>query len=642
MLSLVLYGRNDNYGYNLHKRAALSLNCMAEVLTGKTDEIIFVDYNTPDDFPTFPEALADTLTEKARSLLRIIRVRPEIHRRRFESRTHLKAVESVSRNVAIRRSNPANRWILSTNTDMIFVPRQESSLTEAVAPFGDGFYCAPRIEIPETLWESYDRLDPVGVIAETRHWGAAAHLDEIVYGSDTILYDAPGDFQLILRKDLFDIDGFHEEMLLGWHLDSNVSKRLGLIYGSVGDAAPAVFGYHCDHTRQVTPMHAHRSPENDQTRFVDGVTSAPLPQQSDRWGLADSVLEEVSLERSVNRTFRKALSLAISEPLTLPLKAYYRSELYDKTSAEPEHILPFLLDIFSNFPRNENVLWLGQGGRLFELFRRCWSELGFTGQVIIDQNSDAKLETFGPVSAFVFNFGSPTLLGGEASDLVTERFLDVATDEVRHQTSVGPPRRIVGVNAIHNRFEGLMLGNIGCARTPFSTRLRHGFLLPEVRAKLNADASAVQPTQNWTSQMRIGDAGFRKGDLIATRPGNVGHFAYGPYLTLHPGEYRIYIGLNVSHTLKLLWSRASRQRRALTIEVVLGEIAQEIFHLSLNDILKRSFQFPVLITRRASLKQIQVRLSSHDVANIVLESVVVEPTNKATPSWKEVWPKLVN
>src|SRR3984885_13836189 len=158
MLSLVLYGPNDNYGYNLHKRAALSLNCMAEVLTGKTDEIIFVDYNTPDDFPTFPEALADTLTEKARSLLRIIRVRPEIHRQRFESRTHLKAVEAVSRNVAIRRSNPANPWILSTNTDMIFVPRRESSLTEAVAPFGDGFYCAPRIEIPETLWESYDRL----------------------------------------------------------------------------------------------------------------------------------------------------------------------------------------------------------------------------------------------------------------------------------------------------------------------------------------------------------------------------------------------------------------------------------------------------------------------------------------------------
>ena len=66
MISVVLYGRNDNYGYNLHKRAALSLNCMAEVLTDPSDEIMFVDYNTPDDFPTFPEAIQDTLTKRAR------------------------------------------------------------------------------------------------------------------------------------------------------------------------------------------------------------------------------------------------------------------------------------------------------------------------------------------------------------------------------------------------------------------------------------------------------------------------------------------------------------------------------------------------------------------------------------------------
>jgi hypothetical protein len=636
MLSLVLYGRNDNYGYNLHKRAALSLNCMAEVLNGKTDEIIFVDYNTPDDFPTFPEALADTLTEKARSLLRIIRVRPEIHRQRFESRTHLKAVESVSRNVAIRRSNPANPWILSTNTDMIFVPRRESSLTEAVAPFGDGFYCAPRIEIPETLWESYDRLDPAGVIAETRHWGSAAHLDEIVYGSDTILYDGPGDFQLILRRDLFEIHGFHEGMLLGWHLDSNIFKRLGFIHKSIGDAAQAVFGYHCDHTRQVTPAHAHKSPENDQTRFVDGVTSAHLPEQSESWGLADLELEEVSLDRSVNRTFRRALSLAISEPLALPLRAYYQSTAYDKTSAEPEHVLPFLLDIFSNFPRNENVLWLGQRGRLFELFRRCWSEIGFVGQIIVDKDSDAKLEKFDGVSAFIFNFGSPDLLVGEEGAFVKERFLDAAIGEVRYQNSDGVPRRFVGVNAIHNRFEGLIVGNIGCAKTPFSTRLRHGFLLPEVRAKLNADASAAQQKQNWTSQMRVGAAGVRKGDLIATRPGNVGHFVYGPYLALRPGKYRFCIGLNVNYTLKLLWSGASRQRHALTIELVFDENVQQIFDLSLNDILKRSFRFPVLITKRDSLKQIQLRLSSHDVTDIALESVVVEPTNKAAPPQERI------
>src|SRR3954453_18213768 len=114
MISIVLYGRNDNYGYNLHKRAALSFNCMAEVLTGDGDEILFVDYNTPDDFPTFPEAIQDTLTPLARKRLRILRVRPHLHER-FRSKTRLVALEPISRNVAVRRSNPANRWILSTN-----------------------------------------------------------------------------------------------------------------------------------------------------------------------------------------------------------------------------------------------------------------------------------------------------------------------------------------------------------------------------------------------------------------------------------------------------------------------------------------------------------------------------------------------
>src|SRR6185312_11382170 len=131
MLSLILYGRNDSYGYNLHKRAAISLNCMAEVLTDPEDEIVFVDYNTPDDFPTFPEAIQDTLTPRARRLLRILRVRPK-HHQRFKDRTHLVALEPVARNVAVRRSNPDNRWILSTNTDMIFVPRNGQSISEIV------------------------------------------------------------------------------------------------------------------------------------------------------------------------------------------------------------------------------------------------------------------------------------------------------------------------------------------------------------------------------------------------------------------------------------------------------------------------------------------------------------------------------
>src|SRR5262245_35619233 len=158
MISVIVYGRNDDYGYNLHKRAALSLNCIAHVLCDVDDEIIFVDYNTADDFPTFPEAIQDTLTPKARRLLRILRVRPAVHRR-YAHTTHLPALEPIARNIGIRRSNPANHWILSTNTDMIFVPRGSSSLSDIVRELESGYFHTPRFDVPESLWESFNRFN---------------------------------------------------------------------------------------------------------------------------------------------------------------------------------------------------------------------------------------------------------------------------------------------------------------------------------------------------------------------------------------------------------------------------------------------------------------------------------------------------
>src|SRR5687767_10187437 len=148
MISIVLYGRNDSYGYNHSKRWALGLNCLAEVLTDPDDEILFVDYNTPDDFPTFPEAIADTLTDKAAHRLRVWRVRPQ-HHAAFATRSHLSVLEPVARNIAIRRTSPANRWVLCTNPDMILVPRAGGSLSAIAAALPRAYFAIPRFEVPE-------------------------------------------------------------------------------------------------------------------------------------------------------------------------------------------------------------------------------------------------------------------------------------------------------------------------------------------------------------------------------------------------------------------------------------------------------------------------------------------------------------
>ena len=110
------------------------------------------------------------------------------------SKTHLVALEAQSRNVALRRSNPRNRWILYTNTDMLLVPRNEQeSLSDILGGLADGFYQVPRFEIPEMLWEAaFDRRDPAGNLAKLRDWAVRFHLNQVVHNYMPMKYDALG------------------------------------------------------------------------------------------------------------------------------------------------------------------------------------------------------------------------------------------------------------------------------------------------------------------------------------------------------------------------------------------------------------------------------------------------------------------
>jgi hypothetical protein len=501
VLSYIVYGRNDNYGYNLHKRAALSLNCMADVLSHPDDEILFVDYNTPDDFPTFPEAIEDTLTDKAKRHLRILRVRPAVHAR-FSGKTDLTALEPIARNVGVRRSNPENRWIVSTNTDMIFVPRQSYSLTDIVSDLPKGYYGIPRFELPEALWESFDRRDPRHVIGILEQWGWQLHLNDIVLGVPSIRFDGPGDFQLIERADLFVYHGFHEGMLRGWHVDSNIAKRLYLIYAKVGDLTDRLFGYHCDHTRQVTPMHRRNAAENSLDTFVRDVSRPDVPDQAESWGCPDDDIEEIRLNKSNREIYIHTLKQLLPKPLARPAETVYVAETYDQCGYAPEHVLPFLLDLFANVPRSWSAAWIGSPGRLFDLFADGWRRLGFSGDLLIGaEPGDAAWDHLRPdepwirvmapeaaieaADAFVFDFArgdggalTPKSVpaDGAARRQLLARLDAVIEAELIRRASGLLPRRIIGVNAIHNGFERIFASYVNRTRTPFNMRIRHGYV----------------------------------------------------------------------------------------------------------------------------------------------------------------------
>jgi hypothetical protein len=592
LLSIVLYGRNDNYGYNLHKRAALSLNCMAEVLSHADDEILFVDYNTPDDFPTFPEAIADTLTAKAKNHLRVLRVRPEVHAR-FATHTHLLALEPVARNVAVRRSNPANRWILSTNTDMIFVPRKGQSLSEIARNLPSAHYGIPRFEVPETLWEALDRCDPRGVIDAISRWGWDLHLNEIVTGMKPFLFDGPGDFQLMQRDDLFEINGFNEKMLLGWHVDANIAKRLSFIRGDVGDLSDHVFGYHCDHTRQVTPAHKSNAVQNSMHSFFYDVVQPGVPEQAESWGCPNDEIEEIRLSSLKNSLYFQSLETASKEPLLAPRWVAYIPENYNRCDYSPEHVLPFLLDIFSSAPRNWQVAWLGAPGRMLSLFIEAWRRLGFTTPILLHQSfaeelADSECAHISPCSlgdiaaqshAFIFDFsrGDGTVLEIPfAQDRSLIRFMldafkALIVAEKNWVREGCAPRRFLGINAIHNQFEKLFDTHINCAKTPFSVRIRHGFLFESgtavaagttEKSAVNWDIpSAAPPTaaamtsegSDLIERLQPGPAGLKHGHVILTRAGEAGLVAQTMPILLPQGSYRLEVECRPS-TSEALWA----------------------------------------------------------------------------------------
>jgi len=626
MISVVIYGRNDSYGYNLNKRAALSLNCIAHLLSDPDDEILFVDYNTPDDFPTFPEAIRDTLTDDVFQWLRILRVRPALHRL-YERKTHLPVLEAIARNVAVRRSNPRNRWVLSTNSDMIFVPRTESSLSKLSSGLAPGYYHIPRFDIPESVWENFDRRDAPGTIEACRSLGHDIHLNEIVRSQPFFLYDAPGDFQLFLRKDAFELFGFCEDMLLGWHIDANMSKRLHLKYGEVGDLADKLSGYHCNHMRQATPKHSETRTDDWATN-VDEVESPHITSQAESWGYPLADIEEIRLSSCPSDRYREALPHILGEQMLEPTSIMYRAESYDRVGYDARHVLPYLADLFVNCPREWNVGWFGENGDLLKLFAEAWARLGFKGRIFVKTGAAKPAATLdGPIDelalndiiqradAFLFDFGGitgngpidqqPIEIKEQAANLLAS-FWDVVDLERDAEREHRRKRRIITVNTMNSYLERLVVDNLAVARTRISTRLRHGFALWGEKRQ-----------DQWLSDMEVGVAGVRFEGGIRTRDRVPGHVMYGPYKALWPGRHRLRVHMEVA---PLTTTNADAP---LALEVVNRE----------NFLVRLPFSGPELARREQVIEfdvsdllatSVEVRLWSSGEAEAIVSSVTIE------------------
>jgi hypothetical protein len=523
VISVLLYGRNDAHGYNLHRRAALSLNCIAELLTDSDDEIIFVDYNTPDELPTFVEAISDTLTDRCLELIRVLRVPAAIHRRRFAEHTHLPAIEPVSRNAAVRRANPSNRWLLSTNTDMVFLPLVDGSLSEICRNLPDGFYGLPRFELPEWFWERLPRGDPRVALSEVKRLGGGLGLDEPTVSHEWIRFDAPGDFQLVLRDDFVAVDGFNEQMVLGYHVDSNLSRRMLLRRGSIESLGDHLAGYHCNHTRVPTVYHGARLVSNDLNRFFYSVNNAELAEQRATWGLADVTLEEVPIRERVSLDVGDHVASVVADESHPRVASDAFASGFGLTY-DSSHVLPFIADSLVISSPAITVGYIGANRVLQRLLAMLAAELKIEEPLAIaDLDNIASVDELDRIAdVIVIDLGIDALLAKETSGgrgdaeavefphglarviPALERLIELERGRLERG---GHPRRLVLVNSATAFWDSYVVAHLDCSHTSVHSRVRRATVkpIPDVDDAAVAALEFAHRQLRWSTRHQAGD-----------------------------------------------------------------------------------------------------------------------------------------
>jgi hypothetical protein len=198
-LSIVMTGRNDNYGgdFNTRLLRALRFNWAALMERGVSCEMMFVEWNPPADRPTLTEALRAELSAALAA-----RFRACVVDRRYQAayalNPKLDYLEYVAKNVGIRRA--AGRMVLVTNTDVFF----SRGICDALA--GDGLdtgvvYRAARIDL--ALGSDQSRVTWEGLEDPAAHARRPALEPPLFTGGS-------GDFLLLDRDSWHQLRGFNE------------------------------------------------------------------------------------------------------------------------------------------------------------------------------------------------------------------------------------------------------------------------------------------------------------------------------------------------------------------------------------------------------------------------------------------------
>jgi hypothetical protein len=294
-LSIVIVGRNDNYGANFLER----LNVFIKSLDNQTAsykgliELIIVEWNPLQD----NKPLSKVIYKPNNLEVRIITVPREIH---DDLKSTSPVLEFYGKNVGVCRAQ--GEFILVTNPDIIFTQNlidvfSQKSLKKGVLYRTDRYdYNGSGIELLDpTEYEAYAIkntfkahlcVDRVSYTIPVPYNLTLQELPKSVITPSSIHTNASGDFILADKNTFIKVGGLWETIKQKWHLDSySTCKIVGYTKSLQVFTAPNCI-FHMDHPRK-DPDVAY-----DPNFAMEIFKDFNILNQSDDWGLNKHKLKE--------------------------------------------------------------------------------------------------------------------------------------------------------------------------------------------------------------------------------------------------------------------------------------------------------------------------------------------------------------
>jgi hypothetical protein len=268
-ISVVIIGKNDDYGGNLTHRFTHCLN----VLTQSFDEVIYVDWKS--NGKTLIEEVIENIERKDKIKSYIV-TEQDIQNNNPEYIDY-SIVEVIARNIGIRRAT--NEWILVTNVDVLIEKFDLSEFDKQT------LYTSARTDVPEDVHLNYnDSIELLNFVKENKNT-FKVQPDAVIDGKSVwdsgdvwSLVVGCGDFQFAHKDVWYGIKGFEESCGGRCYADSNLMKK-GAIYFNIKKAQVTL--YHLNHGTNKNSSPNEILPMND--RFVC-VNDFNETSNSENWG----------------------------------------------------------------------------------------------------------------------------------------------------------------------------------------------------------------------------------------------------------------------------------------------------------------------------------------------------------------------